>query len=229
VETILVIAAETRELSVLAGQLAARRRLGLPIAYSEAGQAAGRQWMLAANGAGPRLAAEAVRAAVAGQRPDRIVSAGYCGALSPGLVPGDIVVCDRVIGHDNGARFRTADEFGASCLSGDRVIQTAREKCYLRETTGASIVEMEAVGVAAQAAALGVPFHCIRAVTDTATEDLAIDFNATRDETGRFRGSRIAMAVLGSPRRILPELVKLKSRAELATARLGGYLVRHAY
>jgi len=35
-----------------------------------------------ANGAGPRLAAEAARVAVERQRPDLVASVGFCGALS---------------------------------------------------------------------------------------------------------------------------------------------------
>ena len=221
-----MIAAETRELAGLAPQLSGRRTLALPISYAEEGELGGRRWLLAANGPGPRLAGAAVRAF---PRPDRIVSTGYCGALDPALAPSDVVICNRVIDADTDRRFQTADEFGATCLSGDRVIQTAREKRYLRETTGASVVEMEAAGVAAEAEALGVPLHCIRVVTDTSDDDLAVDFNAARDEDGRFRLGRIAWSALRRPARRIPHLLKLNERARAATARLGDYLAKHGY
>ena len=136
-----MIAAEARELSGFAQQLSGRRRWAVALGYAEEGEREGRRWVLAANGAGPRLAAEAARAF---PRPDRLVSVGYCGALDPALAASDIVVCNRVIDADTDERFPTADEFGATCLSGDRVIQTSREKQLLRETTGAGVVEMEA-------------------------------------------------------------------------------------
>ena len=37
----------------------------------------------------------------------------------------------------------------------------------------------------------GVPFYCIRAVTDTADESFANDFNAARDGDGHFIRSQI--------------------------------------
>lgn len=224
-----MIAAYSRELAGLAPQLEERSALA-PVAhgldYAEQGQFAGRRWVLAANGAGPRLAA---RAAGAFGRVTRIVSTGFCGALDPALSAADIVVCDRVIDADSNRRYRTADAFGTACLSGDRVIQTAREKQELRQTTGAGIVEMEAAGVAAEAEAMGVPLHCIRVVTDTADEDMRIDFNAARDETGRFRTGRILASALRRPRTGIPELFKLSQRARVAAERLGGYLVKHAF
>lgn len=221
-----MIAAEARELAGLAPQLSARRRLPLPIGFAEEGELGGRRWLLGANGAGPRLAAAAVKAFA---RPDRIVSTGYCGALDLALQPSDVVICNRVIDADTNRRFETADEFGATCLSGDRFIQTGHEKQMLRQTTGASVVEMEAAGVAAEAENLGVPFHCIRVVTDTAGEDMHVDFNSARDERGRFRLSQIALSALRHPFERIPELLKLNERARAATARLGDYLGKHTF
>lgn len=225
-----MIAAETRELTALAAQLAGRRPVAgtRAVAYAEAGEYGGRRWIAAANGPGPRLAAEAV-CAFAAELPSRVVSTGYCGALDPALQIADIVVCNRVMDADSNQRYQTADEFGATCLSGDRVIQTAREKQYLHENTGASVVEMEAAGVAVEAQRLGVPFHCIRVVTDTAHEDLAVDFNAARGDDGRFRTGQIVRAAFRSPGKALPQLVRLGGRARTATARLGDYLVSHPF
>ncbi len=225
-----MIAAETRELTALAAKLAGRRRVSgtAAVAYAETGEYGGRRWIAAANGPGPRLASQAV-CALAAEMPNRVGSTGYCGALDPALKIADIVVCNRVVDADSDHRYRAADEFGATCLSGDRVIQTAREKQYLRETTGASVVEMEAAGVAVEAGRLGVPFHCIRVVTDTAHEDLAVDFNAARGEDGRFRAGAIVRAAFRSPGKALPQLVRLGGRARAATARLGDYLVTHPF
>ncbi len=219
-----MIAAEERELTGFAAHLRGRRKLALPVAYAEEGELHERLWLLGANGAGPKLAAEAVRAF--SRRLDRVISTGYCGALDAALRPSDVVICDRVIDADTDRSFRTADEFGAACLSGDRVIQTSREKQLLRETTGASIVEMEAAGVAAEAQARGVPFHCIRVVTDTADEDIHLDLNAARDSAGRFRTGRIAVMALRRPRLYIPELLKLNRRAREASERLGDYLAK---
>ena len=45
---------------------------------------------------------------------------------------------------------------------------------------------MEAAGVAERAAALGLPFYCIKAVTDLAGETMANDFNAALRSDGHF-------------------------------------------
>jgi adenosylhomocysteine nucleosidase len=228
VETILVIAAEARELSAFALRLGGRRRVsGSPLSFAEEGEFEGRRWILAADGPGPALAASAARE-FAGEAA-RVVSTGYCGALDPALVVGDVVICNRVIASDSAARFQTANEFGATCLSGDRVIQTSREKQYLRETTGASVVEMEAAGVAAEASGRGLPFHCIKVVTDTANEDMTVDFNAARGEDGRFRLTRIVASALRRPTQRIPELVELNKRARQASEKLGAYLGKYAF
>lgn len=221
-----MIAAEARELAGFAPRLSGRRKLDLPIRFAEEGEFGGRRWLLGANGPGHTLAAAAVRAF---GRPDRVVSTGYCGALDAALKIADIVICDRVMEAGTDRRFRTADEFGATCLSGDRVIQTAREKQFLRETTGAGVVDMEAASVAAEAEKLGVPFHCIKVVTDTAHEDMGVDFNAARGEDGRFQLKQIALSALKIPHRRIPELLRLNKAASAATARLGAYLGTHVY
>jgi adenosylhomocysteine nucleosidase len=226
VETILVVAADRRELADFAPRLSGRRSISAGLDYSEEGQLGGRRWLLAANGAGPRLAAAAVRAF---RGADRVVSTGYCGALDPALAPSDIVICNRVIEAETNRRFRTADEFGATCLSGDKVIQTSREKQLLRGTTGASVVEMEAAGVAAETEAMGRPFHCIRVVTDTADEDISLDLNAARDGDGRIRPLRVALSSLKRPRLDIPELMKLNRRPKAASVRLGEYLASHGF
>ena len=86
-----------------------------------------------------------------------------------------------------------------------------------------------AAGVAAAAEARAVPFHCIKVVTDTAHEDMSVDFNAARGKDGRFRLGHIALSALRHPRRHIPELLELDRRARTATAKLGAYLGKHAF
>ena len=99
----------------------------------------------------------------------------------------------------------------------DHVAQTSAEKHQLR-ATGATIVEMEAAGVARAAEDLGVPFYCIRAVSDLANETFATDFNSALGEDGRFSTTRLVMQLK------LGELVRLKQRTELASKKLGDFL-----
>ena len=108
-----------------------------------------------------------------------VISTGFCGALDPALCIGDIVISGDppVTGHS----------FVQGLIhSSDHVAVTAREKKALRLATGAVAVEMEAAAVAAKATEWGVPFRCVRVVSDVAAEDLPLDFNRFRDLQGRF-------------------------------------------
>jgi adenosylhomocysteine nucleosidase len=137
---------------------------------------------------------------------DGLISTGFCGALDPALRVGDIVVG------------------GGKVFTLDRVAVTAEEKRDLRARTGAVAVDMEAAAVSRKAAEWGVPFYCIRAVSDTAYEDMPLDFNLYRDAEGRFSRSRIALAALARPFRRVPSLLRLDRNCKFAAEALGEFL-----
>jgi adenosylhomocysteine nucleosidase len=182
---------------------------------------------LAANGAGAHRAAAAIDQALTSFQPDAIVSIGFCGALDPTLAIGDIVVGTAVFADRRvfpaqtpvtAARHRS----GAVC-SIDYVATTAGEKSKLH-ATGAIAVEMEAAGVAERAQTLGVPFFCIKAVTDLAGETMANDFNAVLRSDGRFDTMKILASSLRRPWVRLPELFRLRRRGLLAARSLGEFV-----
>jgi hypothetical protein len=172
----------------------------------------GDRWLLVANGPGPRLVEE-----VLGQKMNvnGIINTGFCGALDPSLSIGDIVVwgdvpCD--------ARFVRGE-----ISSSDRVVITAGEKRQLREKTGAIAAEMEAGAVKKTADKWGVPFYCVRAVSDTALEDMPLDFNLYRDSDGRFSLPRIALAAMSRPFTRIPALRRLEANCNVASESLGAF------
>src|SRR5512140_856554 len=93
--TILLVAAERMEFAGLARRVGGER-LDWPIDYARRARRGGDLWLMAANGAGPRRAAEAVQSAAGQEKLDLIVSVGYCGGLDPALKVGQIVAADRV-------------------------------------------------------------------------------------------------------------------------------------
>jgi len=135
---------------------------------------------------------------------DLVLSIGFCGALDPALRVGDIV--------DEGKVF-----------TADRVAVTAAEKRALREQTGASAVEMEASAVEAKAREWGTAFRCVKVVSDTAADDLPLDFNQYRDKDGRFSRTRIALAALRRPP-ALGRLIRLDRDCRRAADKLGEFL-----
>ena len=235
---LLYIAAEANELKSFADRLTGLRPLKWPIEYAQEGILNDRRILLAANGAGPKLASNAleiaIRAIAAADLQssllEAVVSVGLCGALSEDLEAGQIVVASEV-------KAAMSSEVLPACaieseqlfvsgpvFSQDRIASTAAEKAHLRQQHGSLAVEMEAFGVAARAKRAGLPFYCIKAVADRANESFGIDFNECRSPEGKIRRGKIILKAVARPT-VIPELFRLKRRAEMAAGALGDFLV----
>jgi nucleoside phosphorylase len=222
--TLVFVAAEKREFDGLLKHLRRVEKKRWTVQFAVCGELAGRPVALVANGPGPSLAAAAAEEAK--KRLDRVdgfVSTGYCGALDNGLKPWGIVVASKVNGSTVNQPAAGLEYVGGPMLSQDRVACTAEEKSRLRES-GAIAVEMEAAGVRQVAREAGVPFYCVRVVTDAASQTLPLDFNRMRDTSGRFSLCRILAAAARRPGRILPELMKLQRTCKGASLALGDFI-----
>jgi len=209
----LVVAAEAREFSGILKRFGPAAKIdGNGARFARQVLKDGDRWWLVANGPGPRCVEEVLR-----QKMDvtGIINTGFCGALDPSLGVGDIVVWGDVPCASGFAR--------GEISSSDRVVSTADEKRRLRETTGAIAAEMEAAAVRKIAGEWGVPFYCIRAVSDTANEDMPLDFNLYRDRAGRFSLPRIAMAAISRPFTRIPALKRLEANCNAASESLGAF------
>ncbi len=222
-----MVAADPMEFPGILRHLTEVKSTTVPVAWSRSARFGNHQLVLAANGAGAPRAASAVDAALQGFPAEAIVSTGFCGALAPELQIADVVVGSAI---STGSRTFPAlypacprmHQIGVVC-SIDHVAQTAEEKRRLR-SGGGSVVEMEAAGVAERAAALGVPFYCVRVVTDLACEDMANDFNRALRPDGHFATISILRDTLRNPLVRLPELLRLRSRCVRAARVLGDFI-----
>jgi nucleoside phosphorylase len=202
----------------------------------------GRVSVLVANGPGPKLAGQAVDVARGREELNGLVSTGFCGALDPALKPLDIFVAAELLdvgqalmpaagipagfgkaGSRAGSRRERLPHQTGTLLSIDRVAITAAEKSELRKS-GAAAIEMEAAAVAAKAKEHNLPFYCIRVITDTAGENLPLDFNRMRDANGRFSRSKIVAAAFRKPM-VFPKLLKFNKRCKNAAQALGDFIV----
>lgn len=225
----IAVAAEPLEFRGLLRHAARVRRLPWPLRFAREASVAGRRWILAAHGPGPRLARLAAETAL-----DRcggralLLSTGFCGALDAGLRTADIFVAREVVGEGGACRYpahipKNAPAFRHGVLwSQDRVAATPAEKQALR-ALGADAVEMEAAAVAEEAARRNAPFFCIRAVSDAASEPLPLDFNGFRDAAGRFAKWRITTAAVVHPSNLIP-LLRFGASCRRAAGRLGDFL-----
>lgn len=234
---ILYVASEARELESFASLLANPRKLKWPIDYAWEGMWEGRRVMLAANGAGPKLAFHAVEIAVraasmaelSASRLEAVVSTGYCGALDPNLRESQIVVATEILDSTKNEIFVCAavecdSEFvSGRIVSQDRVAISAAEKQELLRHAAVA-VDMESAGVAARAKRAGLPFAAVRVVSDRADESFALDLNRMRTAEGRIASGKIIGYALTHPK-VISELLRLKRRAEGASRALGEFLV----
>lgn len=216
-EPLLFVGADPREFTGFLTHWQHVAPLQLPVYWACTGQWKGREVCAVANGAG---ASRAFAAVLVAPRASAICNIGFCGALDEKLQIGDVLVADEV--REDSRVWSTCvpirpEAPRGALVSIDHVAQTAEEKRNLR-ATGASIVEMEAAGVARAAEDLNVPFYCIRVVSDLANETFATDFNAALRPDGRFSPLRLVMQLK------LKELLRLKERTDLASKKLGDFL-----
>jgi adenosylhomocysteine nucleosidase len=224
---ILMVAADAMEFPGILRHATGVSPANLGIDWSRSARLRNYEFLLAANGMGGQRAEAAVDAALQCFGAEAIVSTGFCGALEP-----DLEIADVVVGTAVSAGSYT---FPALCpaterrhrrgvvFSIDHVVQTAEEKRRLR-AGGASAVEMEAGGVAERARARGVPFYCVRVVTDLADEDMANNFNQALRPDGHFATINILRGALRNPLVRLPELVRLRKRCVRAAGTLGDFI-----
>lgn len=235
---ILYVASEAVELEPMAKLLTGVRKLKWPLAYAYEGVWEGRRLLLAANGAGPKLAARAVEVAIraitsaelSSSALEAVVSTGFCGALDPALRESQIVMASQVLDWANKESYdcvQIADVTGAVSglvVSQDRIAIDDEEKRRLRDGSGAAVVEMEAAGIAARVKRAGLPFCCIKIILDRADESFAIDWNSMRNAEGRIARGKIMVRAITRPN-LLPGLFRLKRRSEEAARVLGEFLV----
>lgn len=225
---VLAVAAEEREFAGLLGKAETKRRLvGWPVECAWWAMAGSVRWLLVADGPGAALAGRAAAEALSRATVACVLSTGLCGALDAGLQPGALVHAVEVVdGHGRHwpALVPDANTKPVQLLSINRVAVLVEEKRSLAAATGAGVVEMEAAGVAVEAARHGSPFYCVRVVSDCLEEELPMDFNLYRDSKGRFSRLRIAAACVLRPWAV-PALLRFDKRCRWSAGILGDCLV----
>lgn len=197
--------------------------------------------LVAVSGMGYLGAATAARALVASGA-GGLVSWGLAGGLNPALEAGTICLPTSILSREGGA-FPTADlwrerirvSIGSACpvvggslfTSAVAIGGTAAKARAFRDT-GAAAVDMESLAVAEVAVVHGLPFVTVRAIVDTAGDELPPAVVAASCD-GPLNISRLMRGLVRSPLQILP-LMRLGRRYRKATRALaavarGGALV----
>jgi adenosylhomocysteine nucleosidase len=183
------------------------------------------------TGIGPQHARRALQIALANGA-NICVATGLAGALQSRHRIGDVLVAQSVRAA-SGESFVTSDaellHAASACgarevnafQSSDRAVLTAKDKGRL--AFFADAVEMEGFTVLSEAHGLRVPAVAIRAIGDTACQDLPLDFNRTVGPNGQISIPRVFGQLLRNPHR-LPGLVRLGRDTQRAATRLAKFL-----
>jgi nucleoside phosphorylase len=169
-----------------------------------------------------------------------VLTCGFAGGLNPDLKPGDVVFeltdrrgelhepqTEKKIGDSQSSPLRekllAAGAKPARFFCTDRIATTVAEKKKMRAETGADAVEMESAAIHAVCREQGIPCATVRVISDTADEDLPLDFNALAKPDISLDYGKLALAIAKSPGAI-GALLKLRKRTRFAAEQLADML-----
>jgi len=172
---------------------------------------------------------------------DICISSGLAGALEEGLAPGDIIAPEVLISENSHAdlqsdRLRVDEDLRKQALKGgaveanclfttDHVFVKATHKksCSSR----AQSVDMESFDIVKEASAWGARSVVVRAISDTADEDLPINFNLTLSGKHQISVIKVIRELMKNPL-VLPALVRFGNQSRRAAKGLASFLDRYA-
>lgn len=174
------------------------------------------------TGMGQGNALASIQQALAETMPRSVLTCGIAGGLNPELSVGTIVF-DADRNYPDAGDLPKLGARPGTFHCANHVIIHAVEKRGLWESTQADAVEMESRVIRQHCLERGVPSATLRAISDTAAEDLPLDFNALMTRDCRLDYGKLARAVLRSPGRI-PGLLRLRRNTNQAARSLGRFL-----
>jgi nucleoside phosphorylase len=168
----------------------------------------------------------------------KLIVVGVSGALAPSLPPGGILVGREVVDGQTSGEVPSPDRswveriledhggVAATLIASPVILATpeAKAEAYASFPPGANAaVDLETASFAREAAARGIPYVAVRAVSDAASESLPLDFNLLRDAHGGVDRLRVAAAAALRPSAIVP-LWRLRGRMALCSRGLAGFV-----
>lgn len=158
---IAIVAALERELHPLLRRwpVVVKQHAGRTFHFFEQGQR-----VAVCGGIGAEPARRAAEAVIALYAPEVVYSVGFAGALDPALKVGDLLIPARVIDAGDSSSIETGTGQGILVTFG--AVATPEQKVKLGKSFNAQAVDMEAAAVARAAAARGVRFAAVKAISD---------------------------------------------------------------
>jgi adenosylhomocysteine nucleosidase len=157
-----------------------------------------------------------------------VLTCGFAGGLNPDLKLGEVVfeLAAPVANNQKLAEDLTvAGAKPAKFFCAERIAITIAEKKKLRAETGADVVEMESAAIHEICRAKKIPCATVRVISDTANEDLPLDFNAFAKPDKNLDYGKLALAIAKSPWKIIA-LKKLQKQTQFAAEKLAEVLAK---
>ena len=179
-------------------------------------------------GIGRQNAEKSVRSFLATSSPELVLTCGFAGGLNPDLKLGDVVFelsAPQFLSANSqlGAKLLAAGAKPATFFCADSIATTIAEKKKMRLDTGADAVDMESSAIHAVCAERKIPCVTVRVISDTAQEDLPLDFNALAKPDKNLDFGKLAWAIAKSPGKI-PTLMALGKKTKFAAQQLTAVL-----
>ena len=157
------------------------------------------------------------------EKPDLVLTCGFAGGLDPALTLNTVLfeTADATLA----VRLSAAGLRAARFHCAGRMAVTAAEKAALRRETGADAVEMESAHVHKLCRERGISCATVRVISDTAGEDMPLDFNQLTTTEMKMHFGRLALALGKSPTKITA-LLRLRRQIAAAARVLADALTR---
>ncbi len=181
------------------------------------------EWIAACAGAGQAAATRAFAAIEDGGPVDLLFSVGWAGSLRADLAPGSAHNLAGVIDVRTGERFRCEAGAGELWMATSPRVADRQEKHRLAAAYPAALVDMEASAVARLAAMRGIPFYCIKGVSD-GPDDRLPDFNAFLAANGHFQTARFLVFAVARPI-YWPALIRMGENSKKASQKIAESLL----
>ena len=195
------------------------------------------------TGIGRQNAEKSVREFLANNSPKLVLTCGFAGGLNPDLKLGEVVFetvnaplapslsplgGERVsVGTGEGlfSKLLAAGAKPANFFCADHIATTVAEKKKLRDETGADAVEMESAAIHAVCRERGIPCATVRVISDTANEDLPLNFNPLSKPDKSLDYGKLFWAIAKSPGKA-GGLLRLQKNCRFAAERLAEVLAK---
>jgi len=174
------------------------------------------------GGIGPEAARRAAVAAITLYHPQQITSAGFAGSLDASLQIGDLFCPNTVINASDGSRIQSSNGDGVLVSFGS--VAGAGQKSQLARSFQAHAVDMEAAAVGTAAAAAGIAFGAIKAISDDLEFEMPL-MDRFVDASGRFQTAKFVMASSARPW-LWNRLLRLARNSRIASRSLCEHLAR---